>query len=193
MPIQFLCPSCQNPIEIDDEFASQRVACPYCRNTIGAPQSSTYVPPTTLHAARPLESPWAGAPPIALSPIDPARPNGVAVVSLVLSLAWLAAWLYLEFFVGPKIIEAVGENATPQEAQRYFLQQVQSGNTPDWLMPATALFLLMALFWVGGLVCAIIGLRTRRRRGFAIATLCVLALGPVLVCFNVVTSSGLSG
>ena len=41
MSIQFLCPACSQPIEIDDEWSARPVACPYCRKTITAPESST--------------------------------------------------------------------------------------------------------------------------------------------------------
>ena len=52
MPIQFLCVSCEHPIEIDDEWAGKSVACPFCRNTVVAPVESTYEPPSVVPAAR---------------------------------------------------------------------------------------------------------------------------------------------
>ncbi len=41
MPIQFSCPSCRQPIEVDDEFGGAQVSCPYCRNVVTAPTEST--------------------------------------------------------------------------------------------------------------------------------------------------------
>lgn len=41
MSIQFACPSCQQPIEVDDEHGGQTAACPYCRRVISVPNEST--------------------------------------------------------------------------------------------------------------------------------------------------------
>lgn len=49
MAIQFNCPSCRQPIEVDDEHAGQVASCPYCRGVVTVPPTSTYqtepVPP----------------------------------------------------------------------------------------------------------------------------------------------------
>jgi hypothetical protein len=42
MAIRFSCPACQQPLEIDDNWAGQSVACPYCRRVVNAPQASTW-------------------------------------------------------------------------------------------------------------------------------------------------------
>ncbi len=44
MSIQFLCTSCGQPIEVDDEHAGKTAACPYCRQLAGVPMQSTYAP-----------------------------------------------------------------------------------------------------------------------------------------------------
>ncbi len=41
MTIQFACPSCGQPIEIDEEHGGNQVSCPYCRNVVTAPSEST--------------------------------------------------------------------------------------------------------------------------------------------------------
>ncbi len=51
MAIQFNCPSCTQPIEVDDEVAGQAAACPYCGKVVTVPQQSTYRPAVS---ARPL-------------------------------------------------------------------------------------------------------------------------------------------
>jgi hypothetical protein len=40
MAIRFYCPACTRPIEVDDEWVSRRVTCPYCRRVISAPSES---------------------------------------------------------------------------------------------------------------------------------------------------------
>jgi hypothetical protein len=42
MAIQFACPQCHNPIEVDDEFADQSAGCPYCDAVVTVPAHSTY-------------------------------------------------------------------------------------------------------------------------------------------------------
>ena len=40
MAIQFPCPSCGQPIEVDDEYGGQTAACPYCRRVVNVPTQS---------------------------------------------------------------------------------------------------------------------------------------------------------
>ncbi|MGD8450338.1 MAG: hypothetical protein PVJ57_00840 [Phycisphaerae bacterium] len=55
MSIQFCCPGCSHPIEVDDEFAGRRAACPYCQQVVTVPAASTYEP-ESVPTARPAES-----------------------------------------------------------------------------------------------------------------------------------------
>lgn len=52
MAIQFNCPGCSQPIEVDDIHAGQAATCPYCHRAVGVPTESSLgeVPPV---AARP--------------------------------------------------------------------------------------------------------------------------------------------
>lgn len=50
MPIQFRCPGCSQPIEVDDPFAGKSAQCPYCRRVITVPET------TSLDAAAPIEA-----------------------------------------------------------------------------------------------------------------------------------------
>lgn len=71
MAIQFACPACRQPIEVDDEHGGRQVSCPYCRNVVAAPTESE---PDLISRgtagqtpdARPMQSPAGetGAPPI---------------------------------------------------------------------------------------------------------------------------------
>ncbi len=40
MAIQFHCPGCSQPIEVDDIHANQTAACPYCRRVVNVPPKS---------------------------------------------------------------------------------------------------------------------------------------------------------
>lgn len=50
MAIQFACPGCSQPIEVDDEIAGKSAACPYCQRVVTVPGQTTYRP-AELHAA----------------------------------------------------------------------------------------------------------------------------------------------
>ena len=81
MAIQFACPACQQPIEVDDEWASQTVSCPYCRRIVRAPAESTLQFSTVPAASQPSARTPSGAadtfPPPSAPPIGrtAAAPN----------------------------------------------------------------------------------------------------------------------
>ena len=54
MAIQFACPGCSQPIEVDDEIAGKSAACPYCQHVVTVPDQTTYSP-GELHAAGPVQ------------------------------------------------------------------------------------------------------------------------------------------
>ena len=63
MAIQFHCPGCSQPIEVDDIHAGQTAACPYCRRVMNVPTESSLGqdPPAAARAA--TEADDATAPP----------------------------------------------------------------------------------------------------------------------------------
>lgn len=73
MAIQFRCPGCSQPIEVDDEFALRSAQCPYCRSVVAVPAISSLEIGAPV-AARPV--PDAGADPI------PPRAEGTAAPAL---------------------------------------------------------------------------------------------------------------
>ena len=87
MSIQFPCPSCGQPIEVDDEFAGQNAACPYCRRVVGVPaETADDIRPAAV--ARPTLSSAPGEPgaepretpaPPELPPTAPPPPGGLHV------------------------------------------------------------------------------------------------------------------
>jgi hypothetical protein len=83
MAIQFACPACQQPIEVDDEWADQTVSCPYCRRVVRAPAQSTLQIGVIPAASQPANTPADRAPvaPAAMdptSPLPPPPPRGYA-------------------------------------------------------------------------------------------------------------------
>ncbi len=180
MVLQFLCPSCGHPIEIDDEWASQSVACPYCKNTVTAPGESTYQPPSSIPAARALDQHAADVP--EAPPVDRTRGNLVAMLALGLSGLSLVSFLAFRMVAGPDVAEIIGPDGTPQEFQEYLNEQIQQGAMPPWFRRAMLMFFAGTACWVGGLICAIVGVQRRFRRGLAFAAFGLLTLVPFFFC-----------
>lgn len=68
MSIQFKCPGCGQPIEVDDLYAGQAAQCPYCDAVITVPMQSTLRPSETV-TARPAQLGREGRePPVAAGP-----------------------------------------------------------------------------------------------------------------------------
>lgn len=58
MAIQFHCPGCSQPIEVDDIHAGQTAACPYCRQVVNVPTESSLgqAPPVSARPAADADS-----------------------------------------------------------------------------------------------------------------------------------------
>ncbi|MCP4594465.1 MAG: hypothetical protein GY842_27355 [bacterium] len=184
MTIQFQCPACAQPIEIDPEWAGQAVACPYCRKSVAAPRESTFQTPANPPTARPAggarfsEVDQAGTfPPTVAAKSG----NAVAVWALVLSLSCLACLITGNVVVGmhwdemEPILEMQESGKSYAELNQEMLDHFQEG-VPGWLMALGFLLFLALGFWVGGVVCGFMGLRHLHRRNYAIASLAVAAL-----------------
>jgi hypothetical protein len=191
MAIRFQCSACSQPIEVDDEWASRAVACPYCRKTITAPAESTLGNLSEIPTATPLTSPAEQpAPPAAQPPFQPAgepHPNRIAVVALVLALAAMAlVIMYLQVLASHQAeIESFykpGMSFGDQmEAFSEYLQS-QQGSIPAWVIALSLLPITAGLCWIAAVVCAIIAVRHPQRRGLAVAALLIVGGVPLLLC-----------
>src|SRR5687768_10334479 len=94
MIIRFQCPSCRQPLEIDQQWAGQSVACPYCKRVVSAPSSSTWHDQTEIPTARPAAPGFSPPPPPAGGAIAmPERGNraGAAITLAILALIFMVA------------------------------------------------------------------------------------------------------
>jgi DNA-directed RNA polymerase subunit RPC12/RpoP len=134
MAIRFTCQSCQQPIEVDDQWAGQAVACPYCKKVITAPKESTW-PTSEVPEAKPTDSTFRPPPPPpgqASPSFATARETKTAQWALVLAIIsavlCLLAWILFITVVGGEAIEIAGKDADPEqlnEALRKILLQGQ--------------------------------------------------------------------
>ncbi len=188
MAILFQCPACRQPIEIDEEWASRSVMCPFCRTTVTAPDATTFTPPAGVPVATPatggLPAPAADAPP-------PASRNVLAVWALVSAVAALVLYFTAGAMMTGWMVEQVGPDPTPQAVQQAFMEQVQAGGMPRSLVSAMLLLLLALLLWIAGVGCAIAALRVPARRRLAIAALMTSGVLPLIFCASM--GAGLGG
>jgi hypothetical protein len=206
MPIQFQCPGCTEPIEVDAEWALKPVTCPYCRRTVTAPAESTLPDPTRMPVAQPLSGPPPGGldasgqpmsvpmgepyqamsgPSVTTAAAGSSR-NRVAIAGFVMGLIGV----FLLF--GASVIMAVhdddimalqgtgSEVSNPLEMNQRMLEHF-GGTMPGWIYLMSFAFLGAIPLILAGLVCSAIGLRSRVRRGYAVAGVVVGCL-PVLFC-----------
>jgi hypothetical protein len=177
MAIQFACPSCQRPIEVDDEVAGSKAACPYCQSVVTAPASSEYGPPPTVPTARvPDQEVVFGGPEIARR----RQPRNAAAIwgfglACVCWVVFVAGWV-------------ISVNSMPEE----WLEQASHGEMirpgadgaafgsdselPPGLVLGSLMVLLSLGVWFVALVCVVVGLRRRHQRGFAWAGVGLLSV-----------------
>jgi hypothetical protein len=209
MAIRFSCPACQQPLEIDDSWASQSVACPYCRRVVTAPQASTwpagsvpmaapgrpidpqaptpsFAPPTPQGFGPPPSPGFAPPPPPGYGPqvAYAPRPSGSAGWALGLTIAGAVTLVGLMMvwmgLVYKAAMDTAGPNATQAELQRVVEDNYLHGHFPH----ATGLVMTgvaAMLASVGGLILGVRSLvRQEPGRGMAI-TACILG-GIFLFC-----------
>ena len=185
MAIQFPCPACGQPIEIDSGWSGKAVECPYCRKTVTAPRESTYHPAPETPVARPAAG-TTGFEAISEAPavpqhLQPTERNLVAVWALVFSLSSLACFITGIVILAPHadelapFAEMLNEDKSVSEVNRAFMEHWQ-GMVPGWMVGFTLVMLMALALWLVGVVCGILGLRRKPRKKFAIAALVVSAL-----------------
>jgi hypothetical protein len=158
------------------------VVCPFCQATVNAPAAST------------LAGPAMAAPVVAegfqdaAQPVRPASGNLIAISALVAIILSIALLIIAGISLAPymdefkEITDAMTAGKTDQikEAQQRFVEK--HGGMPVWLLHALILFMGSMFAWLAGVVCGLLGLRNRRRKGLAILALVLAAVVPIMVC-----------
>lgn len=182
MAIRFGCPSCEQPIEIDDEWANQSVACPYCQKVVTAPAESTW-PGREVPQATPLGQEPAGSFGQPTPPPPPrdgygdyeaaqdAARSSYAPWGLVLSItcAVLCILGYLSWMItiATKAMEKVGRNASQAELEQALQEVINEGMRAGTLPVSSftyAAILIGTLSGIGGLILAALALTHQERR-----------------------------
>ncbi len=176
MAIQFLCPSCKQPIEVDSSWANKTVACPYCRGTVTAPSASTF-DAQEIHLAAPLSS---------IAPRYNASPstNPLALVAFGLTLLMGSLYVTSGFILSAhrleveelvKQVEKRGADPSARFSAWLEYSNSQGATFPTWLVAVSILSFAGMATCLASLICGIIALRHRARRSLALTS--VIASG----------------
>lgn len=169
MAIQFTCSKCQNPIEVDDEFANQMATCPYCRAVLKVPSISTLDDQQPIDA-RPLQptqnAPGAPPQPVELSSdstMDAGQPDlaaksrnwGYASIALaVFALVVSVMWMFSIAVQAASLVPGIEQQTDPFDPE--LNRQVQAAAHQVATQPA---FVMTAIGTLAlGLVAVIVGM-----------------------------------
>lgn len=198
MAIRFQCGSCSQPIEVDDEWASKTVACPYCRKTITAPAESTIGDVSRIPIALPVapgQTASAQMEPVQAPPVPypdaslAYHPNRIALVALALACGEVVLLIAMQWVMASNRLEAeeLMKTLTPAtsfsqilEAQSEFFKS--RGGVPRWMIAFSLLELTTGLNWIALVTCGIIGVRRTQHRASAIVALIISGLVPIFFC-----------
>lgn len=115
MAIQFACPSCTQPIEVDDTYAGRNAICPYCRREVVVPASSTYAAAGVV--ARPAQPGGFPLPPTGGRQIEygprAVQPNPFANWALFFTAAMVACLVVAAF----AMVSLIATDLPPGAAQ----------------------------------------------------------------------------
>lgn len=181
MPIQFYCPSCHRPIEVDDEAANQMVLCPFCNATNRAPASSNY----ELYPATAVASAPAAVPPqpsaIEYAPkASTHRPARVGWAALAFAIAsFICAGVYIGVIANE--LPVFGPNPDLAAMQK---ETIKLHQEKPWLL---AVNLIMIISPFASLALGIVALAMREKPGWpAILALCLSGACTLGFCGSIV-------
>jgi hypothetical protein len=203
MAIQFACPSCRQPIEIDDDHGGRQVSCPYCQNVVSAPTVSTLDPmagpeSASRPEARPLSPNPAGATgrvgpypagtgphPMPISaPAHPAPRNTIGlagaicgVFAVILYFATISILVSHQDELGFDVEGQVDE----AEMQKRIMELSQDLEKNPWVFNMLLCFMGCGLCWLTGLICSIVGMSKRYRRHAPAIVGLILSFGLVVI------------
>ncbi|MGE0478976.1 MAG: hypothetical protein AB7Q17_00765 [Phycisphaerae bacterium] len=175
MPIQFRCPGCEQPIEVDDAYANQSATCPYCRRLVTVPAASTY-DAAGAPVARPSTAPADGVSWGAVADADAAgdlpdpaafarhaaatRFGKLALVCAVCAVVLFGVQLVIAVSVGMEYMsQHAGQRPTQDELMRYIQER-----PPSTLLAIAGLG--MPLLSILGVALAAASVSQRRRQNW---------------------------
>lgn len=189
MAILFSCPSCRQPIEVDDAWGGSSVACPYCRKVVAAPRESEW-PKADIPVASPAQE--LSLPPSSSpgyrglgAPQDAsAKESNSATWALLLAFAGVIltglGFLIWMFMVSQLALNKTGPNPTHEQLSQALNEILIARSAP--LNPAAVTALLVGVFCgLSGLVLSVRSL-VRKERHTIKAVVASLLAGISVFC-----------
>jgi hypothetical protein len=214
MAIQFRCPGCSQPIEVDDVHAGQKAACPYCRRVVSVPDEST-LGQGPLEVGRPLagdvkadagtpEAPAASRfetpapppspPPLGQLHVGPARSPRQQVASRYGTYGLICTALVLLLFAGTAVyyvglvLGEMGGDLTSQPSSEQWVEIQTAAATKLAADPRVkAIRVGTAFFAIVGLVCGIVSVTQHRQNWKGIVSLVLCGLFALCTCGDLVS------
>ncbi len=183
MPIRFQCAACQQPIEVDDEWAAKAVTCPYCRKTVTAAPETTFASSSEVPVAAAVSGGHEPSPVqrVSAAPPIPGQTNRIAGVALFLACAMIAFLAIAVVVAGSHSLElndlsqrllAASDLRARSDVMIEYMD-AHGGAIPGWLLLLFFLELMRAVTCLAALVCAIVAVRRPQRRGAAMTALII--------------------
>ncbi len=171
-------------MEVDDEWAGQHVACPFCQRVVTAPAESTInalqddLPPTARKLS-PSDPGGVMATDAAATP----RHNRMAVAGFGLSLAAIFL-LVLGMIVLQFVADELGPNPTFQDQQEKMTELMSDPEKASRIMLGGGSFCLSFTCWLAGAIFSAIAATRKDLPGhrLALAGIACSSLIPLLFC-----------
>lgn len=185
MAIQFFCPGCRQPIEVDQELANLAVTCPYCRKVVTAPEATD---PVVTDAATARGPTAAQSPSIPGSPPPMIRQPGTGKLGFfaLACLTFSIVAISVLFSSMKAVIDQIPQSEqTPKEINRVMAEEMNA--RPGLVKITFAGFCAVPI----GAVCAVIALvKKNQPRWPAITTLVVVGLLFLTFCLSFALQMG---
>lgn len=208
MPIQFRCTHCSKPIEVDDEFAEQQAACPFCEEVVTVPATSTYNPHAKdqVPVATPInESPSATEsetdrpPAVPLPPATPPlshsqaarRQTALMLGNYALVLAGITLLLFLVHLALGIIAMTRIDQPTDATSLNEAYEQLQSQPEAAYMQAAHCGMLFFALIGAALAVTSLTQAAKQNWRAWVAISICGGLL--MCVCVGIAVSAALLG
>ncbi len=180
MEIRFPCPSCKQPIEIDQEWAARAVACPYCRKTVTAPAESTLGPIDDIPMGRPLSAPQ--LPSDEHPATQPPTPSSTLSVAALITACSMIVMIVIGTLIAaphaPELIEMQQSDASMEERMQSIqrLMASEGGSMPAWFVAMVMFSCVSMIAWPTAVVLGILALYRSSRKNLAVIALVICGL-----------------
>lgn len=198
MAIQFACPSCRQPIEVDHEWGGQHVSCPFCERVVTAPTMSTLSDKELVDAGPARELSPVAAKVQQYAPAKSAegvRAGGVPIrhlagIGLGLSLLSILVFIIVNIVMTSILDDERDPEMTPRQAQEKLVEVLMAPDAGTTRLLIICGSCVSFCSWIAGLCFSIFALvsRTASRRGIAKAAIICSGVLPFLMILGLLAS-----